>query len=103
MVSFIQGFAQLLSKKPKFQRQLKKNTTPKQRDTFNLLIGLPKETKTAVKKQQKASTSTRAPTRRATPTPTPTKRTISRTQRVGSRGKRGARGASKGKKFSTKR
>ena len=52
MVSFAQGFSQLLSKKPKFQRQLNaSNITPKQRNTFNLLIGLPKETKTAVKKQ----------------------------------------------------
>ena len=61
-VSFTQGFMQLLSKKPEFQRQLNKsNITPKQRDTFNLLIGLPKKkTKSAVKVQQRQAISKRS-------------------------------------------
>ena len=96
-VSFTQGFMQLLSKKPEFQRQLKKsNITPKQRDTFNLLIGLPKKkTKSAVKVQQRQAIS-----KRSSPSNGRPKRSVSTRKRsIAS----GGRSRSRSKAFSTKR
>ena len=94
-VSFTQGFMQLLSKKPEFQRQLNKsNITPKQRDTFNLLIGLPKKkTKSAVKVQQRQVVS-----KRSSPSNGRPKRSVSTRKRsIAS----GGRGRSKSKAFSS--